>query len=143
MCLSYATVPPQYIIASKAHYLLVSLTDFQQEIVIGPALMACMHISLYPELKVELVTAGILPLLLKILIKSNSQPILTQACKLCASLSIYPPNKSQMALSGIFHALFDLVGNVHKVNVLNIFISYSLHDIYAYIFYTFRSWPSL
>jgi len=115
VCMCYSDVTADYLIESRVHYLLVSLMKFESEIISGPAIMACCHISLYPEVKPELILAGILPILLNLLVASESQPILTQACKLCASLALHPPNKSHMASSGCFHALFDLTGGAHKV----------------------------
>jgi hypothetical protein len=83
------------------------------DLVVGPALMALVHISLYNELKPEIVLAGALPIILKHLVYNKSKPIIAQSCKLCASLAIYRPNKSEIANSGCLHALFDLVLGAH------------------------------
>lgn len=115
MCLCYTDVSPEYILQSKSHVLLVGLMTFESELVVGPAIMATMHISLYPMVKPELILAGVLPALLNIFIKTTSQPILTQACKLCGSLALHEANKAQLVNSGVLHALLDLTGGAHKI----------------------------
>ena len=115
MCLCYADVSAEYILQSKSHILLVGLMTFESELVVGPATMATMHISLYPLVKPELILAGVLPALLNIFIKTESQPILTQACKLCGSLALHEGSKTQLVNSGVLHALLDLTGGAHKI----------------------------
>ena len=115
MCLCYTDVSPEYIIQSKSHILLVGLMTFESELVVGPAIMATMHISLYPIIKPELILAGVLPALLNIFIRTESQPILSQACKLCGSLALHEANKAQLVNSGVLHALLDLTGGAHKI----------------------------
>lgn len=115
MCLCYTDVSADYILQSKVHILLVGLMTFESELIVGPALMATMHISLYPELKPELILAGVLPALLKLFVNTESQHVLTQASKLCASLALHPPNKGHLVNSGVLHAILDLTGGAHKV----------------------------
>jgi hypothetical protein len=86
----------------------------ESELVIGPALMALCHISLYPELRSQIVAAGSLPPMLKLLVHHDSKLILAQATKLCASLSLEPSNKSLISQSGCMHAMFDLILGVHQ-----------------------------
>jgi len=116
--LTYSDVSAEYILQSRVHILLVGLMTFESELIVGPALMATVHISLYdqvkPEVKyslyskllivtelsfildIQLILAGVLPALLKIFVNTTSQLILTQACKLCASLALHPPNKAHL-----------------------------------------------
>jgi len=111
MC--YNQVSASYFISSRVHYLLVSLLQFDSEIVVGPALMGLLHLSLHDEMKSEIFMANALPALLKLMAKSESMTILGQACKLCASLAYHSPNKAHLANSGCFHAILDLVAGAN------------------------------
>jgi hypothetical protein len=114
ICLCFNDVTPQYIIKTKIHQHLVNYIDLESELVIGPALMALCHVSLYPELKGPIVAVGALPVLLRLMIHHDSKLIIAQAVKLCASLSLEYGNKTLMSQSGCMHAMFDLVLGVHQ-----------------------------
>lgn len=108
------------IIASKSNNLL--------QLVQGPALMALVHISLYPEIKQPLVLVGVMPAILKILTQSKSMTILALGAKLVASLAIEGNNKTIISQSGCIHALFDLILGAH-VDVDVHIQRYSLHAL--------------
>lgn len=112
ICLCYKDVPASYFIGSKIHVLLVSLLSFDSELVVGPAILGLVHLSLHPEMRVEIVSAGALPMILKLMVKSNSVPILTQCSKLIASLTLFFPNKPQVASSGCLHTSIDLLSGI-------------------------------
>lgn len=112
ICLCYNDVPASYFVSSKVHVLLISLLQFESELVIGPSIIGLVHLSLHEEMKHEIVGGGVLPVLLKLMVYCKSTPILIQCCKLIASLSLHFPNKPQMANSGCFHAVIDLVSAV-------------------------------
>lgn len=118
ICMCYNDVPASYFINSNIHVLLVSLMKFQSELVIGPAVLGLVHLSLHPEMKHEIVTsANALPALLKLLAESQSDLILTQCCKLLASLAMHSPNKSPIVSSGCFHGIMDMVGGLRTENL--------------------------
>ena len=117
MC--YDVVPPSYFLSSKVHHLLVSLLTFESDIVIGPALLGLLHLSLHNEMKNEIYLAGALPPLLKLMVHNKSMTILAQACRLCSSLAINSMNKLNLANSGCFHAILDLAASAVR-NVDNI-----------------------
>jgi len=98
---------------------LVSLLSFESDIVIGPALLGLLHLSLHDEMKSEIYLAGALPPLLKLMVHNKSMTILAQACRLCSSLAINPMNKLNLANSGCFHAILDLAASAVR-NVDNI-----------------------
>ena len=102
-----------YLISSGVHKQLVAYLGLSSELVIGPAMMGLVHISLQPALRPAIVAAGVLPALLKQMVNSRSKLILAQSCKLCGSLALHPPNKSLLASSGCMHALFDLIIGSH------------------------------
>lgn len=112
--LCFNDVSPAYLLETNIHKHLVDYIALQSELVIGPSLMALVHISLYPELRAPIVAAGALPILLKLMIHHDSKIILAQAVKLCASLSLEPSNKTLMSQSGCMHAMFDLILGVHQ-----------------------------
>jgi hypothetical protein len=58
ICLCYTDVPPAYFLSSKVHVLLVSLLKFESELVVGPAVLGLMHLSLLPEMKVRRTRGG-------------------------------------------------------------------------------------
>jgi hypothetical protein len=109
ICLCYGEMSPEYLIQSKVHVQLVNYTDFDSELVQGPALMALTHLSIHPELRPLIVLAGILPTLCKVLTRSKSKVILLESCKLCASLALDFSNKSLIVNSGCLHGLLDLI----------------------------------
>lgn len=111
MC--YNVVPPNYFISSRIHYLLISLLGFQSNIVVGPALLGLMHLSLHTEMKYEIVMAGALPNILKLLVYNKSVTILALTCKLASSLAILEANKVQLTNAGCFHAVLDLIAGVN------------------------------
>ncbi len=114
--LCYADVPALYFLKSNIHVLLISLLGFESELVIGPALLGLVHLSLHQEMKPAIVSAQGLPAVLNLLVKSDSSLILTQCGKLIASLALYFPNKSAIASSGCFHALLDVISGVRRSN---------------------------
>ncbi len=83
-----------YFLSSKVHVLLISLMQFDSELVVGPAVLGLTHLSLLPELKGEICKAGALPVLLRLIIYCKNTIILIQCCKLAASLALHPPNQS-------------------------------------------------
>lgn len=113
VCLSFQDIHPLYLLEVNVHKHLVDYISVRSEIIIGPALMALVHISLFPEVKAEVVAAGALPVLLRIMVHSKSKPILTQAVKLCASLALENSNKPLLSQSGCMHAMLDLVLGTH------------------------------
>lgn len=112
--LCYLDVNPQYFLQSKVHHQLIALSNFQNELVIGPAILGLAHLSLLHEMKPEIVSAGILPRLMTLMVESNSKLILLQCCKLIASLSLHFPNKSMIVNSGCLHGILDLILGSHK-----------------------------
>jgi hypothetical protein len=117
ICLCYNEVSASYFINSKIHVLLVSLMQFPSELVVGPAVLGLLHLSLHPEMKHEIVTtADALPVILKLLAHSQSDVILNQCCKLVASLSLHPPNKSPIVSSGCYHGVIDMVAGIRTGN---------------------------
>lgn len=119
ICSCYDTVPGDYFVATNIHVLMLSLMKFDSELISGPATMALMHLSLHNEMRPEMVRIQVLPALLKVLIKSNSQIILTQAAKLAGSIALHDECKSDVAGSGCFHTLLDLAGGMHKIGNKN------------------------
>jgi hypothetical protein len=118
ICMCYNDVPASYFISSNIHVLLVSLMKFESELVVGPAVLGLVHLSLHQEMKSEIVTtANALPILLKLLATSSSDLILTQCCKLLASLALHPPNKSPIVSSGCYHGIMDMVGGIRTENI--------------------------
>jgi hypothetical protein len=109
ICLGYKDVTAQYLIKTNVHRQLVDYIDFDSELVKGPAMMALVHLSIHDELKPLIVLAGALPVLCRLLTKSDSKAILCQSCKLCGSLALHFPNKSLIINSGCLHGLLDLI----------------------------------
>ena len=114
--LCYADVPASYFIQSNIHILLISLLSFKSELVVGPALLGLMHLSLHDEMKPAIVAGNGLPAVLKLQIHSDSELILAQCGKLVASLALHFPNKPLIASSGCYHAMFDVLANVRRDN---------------------------
>lgn len=107
--LCYRDVQPVYFIKTSIYKHLVDFISVESELMIGPACMGLVHLSLLDALKPEVISAGVLSPLLKLMVTCKSKPILTQCCKLCGSLALYRPNKSLLANNGCMHALFDLI----------------------------------
>lgn len=114
--LCYNDVPAAYFIKSNIHILLISLIGFQSELVVGPALLGLLHLSLHDEMKPAIVAGSGLAAVLKLMIHSDSDLILTQCGKLIASLALHFPNKPLIASSGCYHALFDTLANARRSN---------------------------
>lgn len=114
--LCYADVPSSYFIQSNIHILLISLLGFKSELVIGPALLGLVHLSLHDEMKPAIVAGKGLAAVLKLQMHSDSDLILAQCGKLIASLALHFPNKPLIANSGCYHALFDGLANVRRDN---------------------------
>lgn len=113
VALTFRDVNPMYLLEISLHKHLVTYIGQRSELAVGPSLMALVHISLYPQLKSEIVGAGALPVVLKLMVHNKSKMILAQCAKLCASLSRENANKTLMAQSGCLHALFDLILGAH------------------------------
>lgn len=115
VCICYAEVPASYFLTANVHKQLVAFGNFDSELVVGPAIMALAHLALHHvELRHAIVLADALPMALKILVYSNSRPILINTCKLLASLALHFPNKSAIVNSGCLHTLLDLILGTHK-----------------------------
>ena len=76
--------------------------------------MALVHLSLHQELKSAIVQANCLPTIIKLLVTSESKPILCQCCKLLASLALHFPNKVLITNSGNLHGLLDCILGTNK-----------------------------
>lgn len=111
--LCYKDIEPQYFIRSRVHDQLVAYAKFPSELVVGPALIGLVHLSLLDEMKPVIVAAGILPVILGLITNSKSKPILNQICKLIASLALHFPNKTLIVNSGCFHGVLDLILGSH------------------------------
>ena len=109
IALCYQDVHPSYFLTTNLHKQLVDYITLNSELAIGPACMGLVHISLHDQIKPEIVSAGALPQLLKLMTKCKSKTILAQCSKLCGSLALHRPNKTLIANSGCIHALFDLI----------------------------------
>lgn len=117
ICLCWNDIAPKHFIQAGVHKALANYIKFKSELVIGPAMMALVHISIHPDLKPAIVLADVLPTIIRLLVTSESKPILCQACKLLASLALHFPNKSLISNSGNLHGLLDLVlGNDKEIN---------------------------
>jgi hypothetical protein len=99
------------LIIAQVHQQLVAYTSFSSEMVVGPALMALVHLSLLPNTSMRqlIVGEGVLPHLLKVLVSFDSKLILAQSCKLLASLALHSPNKLLIVTSGCLHGVVDLI----------------------------------
>jgi len=117
VCLCYNEIPARAFMSASVHKALAGYIKFKSELVIGPALMALVHISLLPEFKPAIVLADVLPTIIKLLVASESKTILCQACKLLASLALHFPNKWMISNSGNLHGLLDLIlGNEKEID---------------------------
>lgn len=117
ICLCWNDIPPMHFIEAGVHKSLAGFIKFKSELVVGPALMALAHISIHPQLKPAIVLADVLATVIKLLVTSESKPILCQSCKLLASLALHPANKPLISNSGNLHGLLDLVlGNDKEVD---------------------------
>jgi len=114
ICLVFNEVPPQYLLAINIHKHMVDYIALDSELVVGPALMGLVHLSLHPSLRAPIVLAGALPTVLKLMVKHDNKAILNQCVKLCASLALESSNKTLLAQSGCVHAMFDLILGVHQ-----------------------------
>ena len=88
ICLCWNEIQPKHFIQAGVHKALANFIKVKSELVIGPALMGLVHISIHPELKPAIVLAEVLPTIIRLLVASESKPILCQACKLLASLAL-------------------------------------------------------
>ncbi len=114
IALTYDSVSPDYLIQTGIPKHLINYLNTGQVLVIGPSIMALVHMSLFRELKHVIVEEGALPPILKIMYHFKSKPILSLCAKLCASLALDLSNKVVMAQSGCFHAIIDLVLGSHS-----------------------------
>jgi hypothetical protein len=130
VCICYGEVTADYFIKANVHKQLVAFGGFDSELVVGPAVMALAHLALFhAELRAHIVLADALPMALKLLVYSNSRPILINTCKMCASLALHFPNKSAIVNSGCLHTLLDLILGTHKDFVDNTVQYYSLCSV--------------
>lgn len=114
VCLSYCDVEPEYLIAANVHKHLIDYISMENNyLVVGPSLMALVHISLYPQLRSAIVSAEGLPVILRIVVNSKSKPLLALSAKLLASLALDANNKSILSRAGCYHALGDLILGNH------------------------------
>ncbi len=114
IAMGWNEIPARYIMQAGVHKSLCDLIKFKSELVIGPALMALVHISFHDELKPAITMANVLPTLIKLLVTSESKPILVQTCKLLASLALHFPNKVLITNSGNVHGLLDCILGTNK-----------------------------
>jgi hypothetical protein len=109
IALCWNDISPEYFIDNGTHKDLVKLIAVNNELIVGPSILALTHLSLHHIMKYEIAIINVFPLLLKLMVESESAPILAQACKLISSLAILPSNKSPIANSGCLHGVLDLV----------------------------------
>jgi len=114
IAMGWNEIPARAILQAGVHKSLCDLIKFKSELVIGPALMALVHISFHDDLKPAITLANVLPTLIKLLVTSESKPILVQTCKLLASLALYFPNKVLITNSGNVHGLLDCILGTNK-----------------------------
>jgi hypothetical protein len=114
VCLCHCDVLPEYLIAANIHKHLLDYVSMPNNyMVVGPSLMALIHISLFPQVRSAIVGAEGLPIILRIIVNSKSQPLLALSAKLLASLAIDVNNKAVLSRAGLFHALGDLILGNH------------------------------
>ena len=117
VCMCWNDIQAKHFLQAGVHKTLANYIKFKSELVVGPAMMALVHISIHPDLKPAIVLCDVLPTIIKLLVTSESKPILCQACKLLASLALHFPNKSLISNSGNLHGLLDLVlGSDKEIN---------------------------
>ena len=109
IALCWNDINPEYFIDNGTHKDLVKLIAVNNELIVGPSILALTHLSLHHIMKYEIAIINVFPLLLKLMVESESAPILAQACKLISSLAMLPSNKSPIANSGCLHGVLDLV----------------------------------
>jgi hypothetical protein len=115
ICICYGEVPAEYFSKANVHKQLVSFANFESELIVGPAVMALSHLSLHhPDLRPAIASADAFPMILRLMVYSNSRPILINVCKLCASLALHYPNKACVVNTGCLHAILDLILGSHK-----------------------------
>ena len=114
IAMGWNDIPPRMLMQAGIHRSLCDLIKFKSELVIGPAMLALVHISLHDELKPAITVANVLPTLIKLLVTSESKPILCQVCKLLASLALHFPNKVLITNSGNLHGLLDCILGTNK-----------------------------
>lgn len=109
IALCWNDITSEYFIENGTHKDLVKLIAVNNELIVGPSILALTHLSLHNIMKYEIAIINVFPLLLKLIVNSESAPILAQACKLIASLAMLPVNKSPIANSGCLHGVLDLI----------------------------------
>ncbi|RYH06580.1 hypothetical protein EON65_42700 [archaeon] len=113
IALSYKDVSWEYLYISRVHMQLIHYMTMKNILIVGPAFLGLIHISLYPPMKIHIASANIYTPLLHILTHTNSASLLALGCKLLASLALEPSNKPLIAHSGCLHALYDLLLGTH------------------------------
>ena len=114
ICFGWAEIAPRHLIQAGIHKSLGDLIKFRSELVVGPALMALVHISIHDEMKPAITLINVLSTIIKLMVTSESKPVLCQCCKLVASLALHFPNKTLITNSGCMHGLLDLVLGTNK-----------------------------
>ena len=114
ICFGWSEIAPRHLMQAGIHKSLGDLIKFRSELVVGPALMALVHISLHDDLKPAITLINVLPTIIKLMVTSESKPVLCQCCKLVASLGLHFPNKTLITNSGCLHGLLDLVLGTNK-----------------------------
>jgi hypothetical protein len=123
ICFGWNEISPRHLIQAGIHKSLGDLIKFRSELVVGPAVMALVHISIHEELKPAITLINVLPTIIKLMVTSESKPVLCQCCKLIASLALHFPNKPLITNTGCLHGLLDLILGTNKE--INPAISYA------------------
>lgn len=111
---------PALVRAGCVEFLIQILRDSQNDLVIGPTLIALVHLSIStaaPHVRHVMVKAQVLPPLLILCEHSNNPAILTQCVKLIASLALYPPNKAIIASKNGIKLLVRLINAIQDDTV--------------------------
>ena len=114
ICFGWNEISPRHLLQAGIHKSLGDLIKFRSELVQGPAMMALMHISIHDEMKPAITLINVLPTVIKLMVTSESKPVLCQCCKLIASLALHFPNKALITNTGCLHGLLDLILGTNK-----------------------------
>ena len=99
--------PPERMVSLPSF--LCSILASKQDTVVGPSLLALVHLSLHHSLVPLIMEQDISTLLIHQIRTSQSNPVLIQAAKLLASLGIHQSNKVTLSSSGCIQALLSLI----------------------------------
>ena len=114
ICFGWNEISPRHLLQAGIHKSLGDLIKFRSELVVGPAMMALMHISIHEEMKPAITLINVLPTVIKLMVTSESKPVLCQSAKLIASLALHFPNKTLITNTGCLHGLLDLILGTNK-----------------------------